>query len=83
MRVRTVGYTPPAGSRLGDGCHHVFLDVGANVGVQTRKLFEPDLYRRNGACKREVECNAVGDYRRVFGSSTATLRTVCAVGFGE
>jgi hypothetical protein len=27
-----------------DGCYHVYLDVGSNVGVQVRKLFEPDLY---------------------------------------
>lgn len=25
-------------------CEHVFLDVGANIGVQTRKLFEPHLF---------------------------------------
>ena len=24
-----------------DGCYHVYLDVGANVGIQIRKLFEP------------------------------------------
>mmetsp|Transcript_19866 Transcript_19866/g.29853 ORF Transcript_19866/g.29853 Transcript_19866/m.29853 type:complete len:338 (-) Transcript_19866:699-1712(-) len=30
--------------RLGDGCHHVFLDVGANIGIHTRFLFEPELY---------------------------------------
>ena len=23
-----------------DGCYHVYLDVGTNVGVQIRKLFE-------------------------------------------
>ena len=30
--------------RLADGCHHVFLDVGANIGVHARFLFEPDQY---------------------------------------
>jgi len=30
--------------RLGDGCYHVFLDVGANVGVHGRFLLEPDKY---------------------------------------
>lgn len=25
-------------------CHSIFLDVGSNVGVQIRKLFEPSLY---------------------------------------
>ena len=27
-----------------DGCHHVYLDVGSNIGVQIRKLFEPERY---------------------------------------
>ena len=35
---------PSPGSHWGDGCLHVFLDVGANIGVQTRKLFEPQAY---------------------------------------
>lgn len=30
--------------RRGDGCWHVYLDVGSNIGVQVRKLFEPHLY---------------------------------------
>ena len=36
----TSGPTP----RLGDGCFHVFLDVGANIGVHGRFLFEPEKY---------------------------------------
>ena len=27
-----------------DGCYHVYLDVGSNIGVQIRKLFEPENY---------------------------------------
>lgn len=27
-----------------DGCYHVYLDVGSNIGVQVRKLFQPELY---------------------------------------
>jgi hypothetical protein len=30
--------------RLGDGCYNIFIDVGANVGVHGRFLFEPDKY---------------------------------------
>jgi len=30
--------------KLGDGCYHVFLDVGANIGVHGRFLFEPKKY---------------------------------------
>lgn len=24
-----------------DGCYHVYLDIGTNVGIQIRKLYEP------------------------------------------
>ncbi|KAL7480662.1 hypothetical protein ACHAW6_006332 [Cyclotella cf. meneghiniana] len=30
--------------KLGDGCYHVFLDVGANIGVHARFLYEPESY---------------------------------------
>ena len=30
--------------KLGDGCYHVFLDVGSNIGVHARFLYEPDLF---------------------------------------
>ena len=31
-------------NKLGDGCYHVFLDVGANIGVHGRFLLEPERY---------------------------------------
>lgn len=31
-------------TKLADGCYHVLLDVGANIGIHARFLFEPDLY---------------------------------------
>lgn len=31
-------------SKLADGCYHVLLDVGANIGVNARFLYEPHLY---------------------------------------
>ena len=27
-----------------DGCFHVYIDVGTNIGNQIRKLFEPEKY---------------------------------------
>lgn len=27
-----------------NGCRHVYIDVGSNMGVQIRKLFEPERY---------------------------------------
>lgn len=34
-------------SRLGEGCERVFLDVGANVGLHGRFLFEPEKFPSN------------------------------------
>jgi FkbM family methyltransferase len=30
--------------KLADDCYHIFLDVGSNIGVHNRFLFEPHLY---------------------------------------
>eukprot|EP00923_Selenidium_pygospionis_P036995 GHVN01064780.1.p1 GENE.GHVN01064780.1~~GHVN01064780.1.p1 ORF type:complete len:278 (-),score=22.42 GHVN01064780.1:317-1150(-) len=38
--------------RDADGCYHVFLDVGANIGVHGRFLFEPEQYPK--ALSRKV-----------------------------
>ena len=44
------GWQQPATTRdtaavkLADGCRHVFLDVGSNIGMHVRFLFEPHLY---------------------------------------
>ena len=27
-----------------DGCRHVYLDMGTNIGIQIRKLYEPHLF---------------------------------------
>ncbi|KAL7537686.1 hypothetical protein ACHAXR_007998 [Thalassiosira sp. AJA248-18] len=40
MQPRSSSRTP----KLGDGCYHVFLDVGSNIGIHARFLFEPDRY---------------------------------------
>jgi hypothetical protein len=29
---------------MGDGCKHVYLDLGANIGVHNRFLFQPEFY---------------------------------------
>jgi hypothetical protein len=34
----------PRTPKLADGCYHVFLDVGANIGVHGRFLSEPEKY---------------------------------------
>ena len=30
-----------------DGCYHVFVDAGANIGIHTRFLFEPSKFPRS------------------------------------
>jgi len=62
-----------------DGCYHVYLDVGSNVGVQVRKLFEPQHY---------ADAPFVGLFERTFGTTAERTKfqpevkdTVCAVGF--
>lgn len=49
-----VSNAPPAlvnrrKKRLADGCYNVFIDVGANIGVHTRFLYEPEKYPRTKA----------------------------------
>uniref|UniRef100_A0A7S4JPP5 Methyltransferase FkbM domain-containing protein n=1 Tax=Odontella aurita TaxID=265563 RepID=A0A7S4JPP5_9STRA len=39
-----IGKPGPNVKRDGDGCFHVFLDVGANIGVHGRFLLEPHEY---------------------------------------
>ena len=60
-----------------DGCYHVYLDIGSNIGVQVRKLFEPEKY--HGAKIHEIFDQEFGNIqiRRQFYSQ----RKICAVGF--
>jgi hypothetical protein len=39
-----IAVAAPAHDGLADDCFNVYLDFGSNVGVQVRKLFEPELY---------------------------------------
>ena len=39
--------TKTASNNILDGCYHVYIDVGSNIGVQVRKLFEPYKYPRS------------------------------------
>ena len=56
-----------------DGCRFVYLDVGTNIGVQIRKLFEPELYPNAKIHKI---------FEQYFGDKKQRIRSgVCAVGF--
>ena len=39
-----VATTTTRQSKLGDGCYHIFLDVGSNIGIHARFLYQPDRY---------------------------------------
>lgn len=62
-------------ARLGllDGCWDVYLDVGTNIGIQIRKLFEPEAYQA---------APVQATFTRYFGADAERRRaSVCAVGF--
>ena len=56
-----------------DGCYHVYLDIGSNIGVQVRKLYQPELYP--GAEISNVFNEHFGD------TSVRNSSDICAVGF--
>jgi hypothetical protein len=54
-------------------CRDVYLDMGSNIGVQPRKLFEPECYP--GA-------SALAKFTSYFGEpNTERRRRVCVIGF--
>ena len=60
-----------------DGCFHVYLDIGSNIGVQIKKLCEPRLYP--GAHVHRI-------FNSVFAPIIARENknyplSICAVGF--
>ena len=70
-------------------CDHIYLDVGSNVGLQIRKLFEPERYgclRRGNAtvCRRDAMNRSSPIqpiFDRYFGHEARQRHSVCAVGF--
>lgn len=64
--------TPIREKRLGDGCYHVFLDVGSNLGIHGRFLFEPDVYPDSQS--------SVSHFGREFGMDRDN-RDICVFAF--
>ena len=50
----------PWDETIADGCQHVYLDLGTNVGFQVRKLFEPELYPASAG-------DSIAVFNRFFG----------------
>ncbi|XP_059086072.1 uncharacterized protein LOC131882819 [Tigriopus californicus] len=69
--IRVDDARPHQSRNILDGCRYVYLDVGSNVGIQVRKLFEPDLYP--DALVHKVFNEAFGNPR--------DLSVICSVGF--
>ena len=55
--------------KLADGCRDVYIDLGTNVGVQIRKIFEPQLYPGGAVLPR---------FDKYFGTKRSN---VCVFGF--
>ena len=61
--------------RLGDGCRHIFLDVGSNRGVHVRFLMEgAEVFPHSRYLMW-------GFFAEIFGPSFLADRTVCAFAF--
>ena len=60
-------------ARDADGCYHVFLDVGANIGVHGRFLLEPEKYP-DASFSRKL-------FRTHFGEEPRDNRDVCTFEF--
>ena len=61
-------------TKITDGCYHVYLDVGSNIGVHNRFLFEPSKYPK---ARKALQL-----FKDEFGSTDdRDNRDICAVGF--
>jgi hypothetical protein len=71
------------GGSILDNCQHVYLDVGGNIGVQTRKLFQPNLYMaKSKANSKRFEASIMATFKKHFGANATWWRDdVCVVGF--
>jgi len=67
--------SPINNNRLKD-CHNVYLDVGSNIGVQVRKLFEPHLFPKADTVTMQL-------FEKAFGTpeQRRTAGFLCAFGF--
>ena len=59
-------------ARRTDGCTHVFVDAGSNIGMHARFLFEPTVYPNS---------TFVRVFDRFFGPSPRDNSRICAVEF--
>jgi hypothetical protein len=52
-----------------DGCQYIYIDLGTNIGIQIRKLYEPFFYPK---------AFVLPLFQKIFGNQT---KEVCSIGF--
>lgn len=63
----------PWAETVADGCQHVYLDLGSNVGIQVRKLFEPELFP-------DSVNDSIAVFDHFFGPAAWRRKSTCAIG---
>ena len=77
-KLKTLSHASSFGAKNGlangfvDGCANVYLDFGSNIGIQVRKLFEPELF--SGA-------PVLPFFDKHLGAADDRRRETCAIGF--
>ncbi|CAF0951545.1 unnamed protein product [Adineta steineri] len=69
LKKTTIQCSDVSSKNFLDGCRYIYIDMGTNIGVQIRKLYEPQLY---------PNASVVPLFKRIFGKHT---KEVCSVGF--
>ncbi|CAF1054851.1 unnamed protein product [Adineta steineri] len=69
LKKRTIQFSDVSSKNFLDGCRYIYIDMGTNIGIQIRKLYEPQLY---------PNASVVPLFKRIFGKHT---KEVCSVGF--
>ena len=73
-RMTTTSSSTPTKKKLADGCFHVFLDAGANIGIHGRFLLEPEKYPK--------AANAITAFESAFGpTANRDARDFCVFAF--
>lgn len=57
-----------------DGCYDIYIDMGTNIGIQIRKLYEPALFAHSQPLVAPY-------FDKYFGDAAQRRKHVCAFGF--
>ena len=65
LSTTSMALSPETKKRDADGCHHIFIDGGANIGVHGRFLLEPENYPDASVARRifDAQFGALRDNR--------------------